>query len=115
MSREAPADAIRRYHMRGMDTREIERIYGRDLVLRILGDEPKAPEPKPPFHVRLAAARAAKGLKISQLAQHIRVGADLLLTYEEGNRLPASPTIISRLAGLMGEDECALRAELRAA
>lgn len=106
MTRLAPADAIRFYRGNGMSRCQLERIYGREMVLRVLGNEqpPKPVEPKrAAFNERLKIARIAHGHGRPFAARIIGCSEESLTLYEDGSIVPRKTDILRGVARYMGE------------
>ncbi len=98
---------------------ELIRIYGRELVIRLLGEErPAVAEPtvdvNKSFGVRLLRARCSKGHTQAQLASIVGCRRDDIAEYEADIKIVNSMARLEELSAYMGEPIEALEAEMNA-
>lgn len=107
--------AIRFHAGRGMSRDALERIYGRDRVLRVLGGETVKPVPRVTLGGRLRAARLAKGDSLHAACVAIGCGharSDDIEAYELGTKAIKSPERIARIAAYIGVPLADIRRDL---
>jgi hypothetical protein len=118
MSRETIPDAIRRHAGRGMSRRQLVMTYGKDAVIRVLGNEEEAPKRSAApaivieFGERLRLARLKAKHTLMHVASLVGAHASHISAYEEGATYPFSTERIQLLADYMGEPFSALNSEI---
>jgi len=116
MTMRSPTAAIRFHAGRGMSRAALERIYGRDAVLRVLGGETVKPIARRTLGDKIRAARIAKGDSLYAAGMAIAGGHvrswDDIEAYELGTKAIKSPERIARIAAYIGVPLAEIRRDL---